>query len=93
MLRDIEELNTEEVAALLETNVPVVKTRLHRARSALKKLLETRSKLNELLTKVDLSDDLETLLEQVLQNTDDQKNVASELGVGQTGSSPQGDQE
>ena len=60
---------------------------------ALKKLLETRSKLNELLTKVDLSDDLETLLEQVLQNTDDQKNVASDLGVGQTEGSPQGDQE
>ena len=33
----------------------------------LKKLLETRDKLRDLLTKVDRSDDLENLLEQVLQ--------------------------
>ena len=48
VLRDIEELSTEEVAALLETNVPVVKTRLHRARSALKKLLEAQWSKGEL---------------------------------------------
>ena len=40
MLRDIEELSTAEVATLLETSEGAVKTRLHRARSALKKLLE-----------------------------------------------------
>ena len=40
VLRDIEEYNTDEVAKLLETNPGVVKTRLHRARAALKKLLE-----------------------------------------------------
>lgn len=40
MLRDIEELSTLEVAELLETTEGAVKTRLHRARAALKKLLE-----------------------------------------------------
>lgn len=40
VLRDIEEYTAAEVAALLETNIPVVKTRLHRARTALKKRLE-----------------------------------------------------
>ena len=40
VLRDIEEYNTDEVAKLLETNPGAVKTRLHRARAALKKLLE-----------------------------------------------------
>src|SRR5579872_6149298 len=48
---------------------------------ALKKLLETRDKLRDLLTKVDRSEDLETLLEQVLQNTDELKKLSSELGV------------
>jgi RNA polymerase sigma-70 factor (ECF subfamily) len=40
VLRDIEEYSTEEVSNLLETNIAVVKTRLHRARAALKKQLE-----------------------------------------------------
>ncbi len=40
MLRDIEGYDTEEVATLLETNTGVIKTRLHRARAALKKQLE-----------------------------------------------------
>ncbi len=48
VLRDIEEYSTEEVAALLETNIAVVKTRLHRARSALKKLLETQWSRDEI---------------------------------------------
>jgi RNA polymerase sigma-70 factor, ECF subfamily len=48
VLRDIEEYSTNEVAALLETNIAVVKTRLHRARSALKKLLETQWSRGEL---------------------------------------------
>ena len=46
----------------------------------LKKLLETRDKLRDLLTKVDRSDDLESLLEQVLQNTDELKKLQAELG-------------
>jgi RNA polymerase sigma-70 factor (ECF subfamily) len=40
LLRDIEELDTEETAALLGVTVPVVKTRSHRARQALRGLLD-----------------------------------------------------
>jgi RNA polymerase sigma-70 factor (ECF subfamily) len=40
LLRDIEELDTEETARLLEMTVPAVKTRLHRARLALRGLLD-----------------------------------------------------
>jgi RNA polymerase sigma-70 factor (ECF subfamily) len=40
MLRDIEELNTNEAARLLGLSRAAVKTRLHRARQALRKLLE-----------------------------------------------------
>jgi type VI secretion system protein ImpB len=47
----------------------------------LKKLLETRDKLRDLLTKIDRSDDLEQVLDQVLKNTDDLKKLSSELGL------------
>lgn len=40
LLRDIEGYDTEEVANLLETSTGTIKTRLHRARAALKKKLE-----------------------------------------------------
>lgn len=40
MLRDIEEFDTAQVADMLEINEGTVKVRLHRARAALKKLLE-----------------------------------------------------
>jgi RNA polymerase sigma-70 factor, ECF subfamily len=40
ILRDIEELDTEEVASLLDVTPNSVKVRLHRARQALKVLLE-----------------------------------------------------
>ena len=40
LLRDIEGYNTNEVASLLNITTANVKTRLHRARSALKKLVE-----------------------------------------------------
>lgn len=40
MMRDIEELDTEEVAALLGVTPNAVKVRLHRARQALRTLLE-----------------------------------------------------
>ena len=47
----------------------------------LKKLLETRNKLRDLLSKIDRSEDLEGLLERVLQNTEDLKKLSAELGV------------
>jgi RNA polymerase sigma-70 factor (ECF subfamily) len=40
LLRDIEERDTEETARLLEISVAAVKTRLHRARQALRTLLD-----------------------------------------------------
>ena len=40
VLRDIEDMTTDEVAVALDISVANVKTRLHRARSALKRLLE-----------------------------------------------------
>lgn len=48
---------------------------------ALKALLETREKLKEILTKVDLSPDLEETLQQVLSNTDNLNKLATDLGV------------
>ena len=53
----------------------------------LRKLLETRDKLRDLLTKVDRSEDLESLLEQVLENSDQLKSLAADLGVNESGSS------
>jgi len=47
----------------------------------LKKLLETRDKLRDLLTKIDRSEDLEGLLENVLKNTEQLKKLSGELGV------------
>lgn len=40
LLRDVQELNTEETAEELGISVAAVRTRLHRARAALKKMLE-----------------------------------------------------
>lgn len=40
LLRDIEELDTEETARLLDVTPGVIKTRLHRARQALRTLLD-----------------------------------------------------
>ncbi len=42
LLRDIEELDTDETAALLGISVNAVRTRLHRARQALRTLLQER---------------------------------------------------
>lgn len=47
----------------------------------LKKLLETRNKLRDLMTKVDRSDELESILENVLQDNDSLKNLSGQLGV------------
>ncbi len=46
----------------------------------LRKLQETRDKLRDLLTKVDRSEELEAVLERVLQNEEDLKTLAGELG-------------
>ncbi|NOX52927.1 MAG: type VI secretion system contractile sheath small subunit [Planctomycetes bacterium] len=47
----------------------------------LRKLLETRDKLKEMLTKVDLSPDYEEVLQQILENTENLRKLAGELGV------------
>jgi len=47
----------------------------------LRKLLDTRDKLRDLLTKIDRSEDLENVLEQVLENTEKLKELSADLGV------------
>jgi type VI secretion system protein ImpB len=47
----------------------------------LRKMLETRDRLRDLLTKVDRSEDLEGLLENILKNTEQLKKLSGELGV------------
>ena len=51
----------------------------------LRKLLATRDKLRDLLTKVDRSEDLENVLEQVLENTEELKKLSADLGVSASG--------
>lgn len=48
---------------------------------ALKKLLDTRNQLRDLMTKVDRSTDLENLLERVLQNKEELAKLSGELGI------------
>jgi type VI secretion system protein ImpB len=59
----------------------------------LKKLLETRAKLNDLMAKVDRSEDLEGILERVLKNSADLDKLKGELGLdgqgGSTGEAPE----
>ncbi len=52
----------------------------------LRKLLETRDKLRDLLSKVDRSEDLENILEKVLQNTEQMKKLAGEVKAQTPGS-------
>ncbi|QDV25567.1 type VI secretion system contractile sheath small subunit [Aureliella helgolandensis] len=47
----------------------------------LKKLVETRNQLRDLLAKVDVSSDLEETLEDVLKNTENVAKLAEELGL------------
>lgn len=47
----------------------------------LRKLLAVRNKLRDLMSKVDRSEELENLLEEVLQNTDKLNALAGELGA------------
>ncbi|HEX7389638.1 MAG TPA: type VI secretion system contractile sheath small subunit [Acidiphilium sp.] len=48
---------------------------------ALKALLETRNKLRDLMSKADRSEELESLLEQVLQNDAELKSLSGQLGL------------
>jgi type VI secretion system protein ImpB len=57
---------------------------------ALKKLMDTRNQLRDLMSKVDRSEDLESLLERVLQNNQDLEQLSKDLGI-EAGSS--GDKE
>ncbi len=47
----------------------------------LKKLMETRNKLRDLLSKADRSDELESLLEEILSNADTMAALSGELGI------------
>jgi len=47
----------------------------------LKKLMETRNKLRDLMTKVDRSEELENILEDVLSNTTNLEQLANELDL------------
>lgn len=51
----------------------------------LKKLMDTRNKLRDLLTKADRSEELETILEDVLSNTNALSSLSNELGVKKDG--------
>jgi type VI secretion system protein ImpB len=48
---------------------------------ALRALMETRNKLRDLMSKVDRSEELESLLEQVLQNEGELKSLSGQLGL------------
>jgi type VI secretion system protein ImpB len=50
----------------------------------LRKLMETRNKLRDLMAKADSSEQLESLLEQVLQNDSQLEGLRSELGAAET---------
>jgi RNA polymerase sigma-70 factor (ECF subfamily) len=50
LLRDVEELSTEETAQLLDLSVDVIKTRLHRARLAIRQELDAYLKTKEIST-------------------------------------------
>jgi type VI secretion system protein ImpB len=47
----------------------------------LRKLVEARNKLRDLMSKADRSEELETVLEQVLQSSEDLAKLSGELGV------------
>jgi type VI secretion system protein ImpB len=51
----------------------------------LKQLMEARNKLRDLMSKADRSDELESILEDVLQNTDKITEISKELGSGEGG--------
>lgn len=50
----------------------------------LRKLMETRNKLRDLMTKIDRSEELENVLEEVLSNTASLDSIAKELNLEET---------
>ena len=50
----------------------------------LKQLLDARNKLRDLLSKADRSEELETVLEEILKNTDNITEISQQLGVGES---------
>lgn len=50
----------------------------------LRRLLQTRNQLRDLLTKVDRSEDLETILDRILQNSEELKAFSASLGINPT---------
>lgn len=56
-------------------------TRVAEQVPALKALLESRNKLRDLMSKVDRSEELESLLEQVLKNEGELKTLSGQLGL------------
>jgi type VI secretion system protein ImpB len=48
----------------------------------LRKLVEARQKLGDLMSKMDGNDKLEELLQDIIQNTDTQQQLSRELGIG-----------
>lgn len=50
----------------------------------LRKLMETRNKLRDLMTKIDRSEELENVLEEVLSNTASLDSIAKELKLEET---------
>lgn len=59
----------------------------------LRKLLETRNELRDLLTKVDRSEDLESILDRVLQNSEELKAFSASLGLDQADAAGSAEQE
>jgi len=49
----------------------------------LKKLLDARNKLRDLLSKADRSEELENVLEEILKNTDNITEISQQLGLGE----------
>jgi len=57
----------------------------------LKKLMDTRNKLRDLLSKADRSEELENVLEEILSNTEAVTSLYGELGIGKDESKDEGD--
>jgi type VI secretion system protein ImpB len=55
----------------------------------LRKLMETRNKLRDLMTKIDVSPELEKLLGDVMENTENLEKLSKELGKTGSGDQPE----